>query len=75
MIVSRIIHPVGQGAFYTERISTNGKTYNVVYDCGSGCRKNPTSVLKREIASYYTKEDTIDILFISHFDNDLMVSY
>ena len=70
MIVSRIIHPVGQGAFYTERIRTNGKTFNIVYDCGSENRKNPTSVLKQEIASYYTKGDTIDILFISHFDYD-----
>ena len=36
MEVTRIIHPIGQGAFYTESIKTNDNLYNVVYDCGSG---------------------------------------
>ena len=33
MEVTRIIHPIGQGAFYTESIKTNDNLYNVVYDC------------------------------------------
>ena len=73
MVVSRIIHPVGQGAFYTERISINGKTYNVVYDCGSTTaykvnRGKP--ILEAEIKTFYGKNENIDLLFISHFDYD-----
>ncbi|WP_300790390.1 hypothetical protein [uncultured Bacteroides sp.] len=33
---ARIIHPIGQGAFYTEKIESCGKIYIIVYDCGSG---------------------------------------
>lgn len=70
MRVTRIVHPVGQGAFYTEKIELEYQSYNVVYDCGSGNYKNVPEVLKREISSFYSKVDVIDILFISHFDND-----
>jgi len=31
MEVTRIIHPIGQGAFYTERICSKDQIYNVVY--------------------------------------------
>lgn len=73
MIVSRIIHPVGQGAFYTERIKIDGKIYNVVYDCGSTTaykvnRGKP--ILEAEIKTFYDKNENIDLLFISHFDYD-----
>lgn len=70
MKVTRVIHPIGQGAFYSERIECADRTYNIVYDCGSGNRKKTPKRLERQIASYYKKEDVIDILFISHFDND-----
>lgn len=70
MRVTRIIHPVGQGAFYSERIEHEDHAYNIVYDCGSGNIKGTPKLLKREITSYYKKDDVIDILFISHFDND-----
>ena len=70
MRVTRIVHPVGQGAFYTEKIEFESQSYNVVYDCGSGNGKNASVVLNREIASSYSSDDVIDILFISHFDND-----
>ena len=70
MKVTRVIHPIGQGAFYSERIECDDRTYNIVYDCGSGNRKKTPKRLERQIASYYKKEDVIDILFISHFDND-----
>lgn len=46
MEVTRIIHPIGQGAFYTESIKTNDNLYNVVYDCGSGNHKYPPKRLK-----------------------------
>lgn len=73
MIVSRIIHPVGQGAFYTERINTDGKTYNVVYDCGSTTAYKVNKgkpILEAEIKTFYDKNENIDLLFISHFDYD-----
>ena len=37
MVFKRILHPVGQGAFFTEQFyDESGKVvYNVVYDCGS----------------------------------------
>lgn len=73
MIVSRVIHPIGQGAFYTERIRTNGKTFNIVYDCGGTTsykvnRNKP--ILEAEIKTFYGKNENIDLLFISHFDYD-----
>ena len=70
MEVSRVIHPIGQGAFYTESIKTNGHIYNVIYDCGSGNYKNTPKRLKQDITSFYNPDDVIDLLFISHFDND-----
>lgn len=70
MEVIRTIHPVGQGAFYTERIIDDSHTFNIVYDCGAGASGKPDNRLKKEISSYYTKDDVIDLLFISHFDND-----
>ena len=30
-MIQRTFHPVGQGAFYSER----HENYNIVYDCGS----------------------------------------
>ena len=53
MEVTRIIHPIGQGAFYTESIKTNDNLYNVVYDCGSGNHKYTPKRLKQDIASFY----------------------
>ena len=70
MRVTRFIHPVGQGAFYSERIEHEDHTYNIVYDCGYGNKKKTPKRLEREIASYYKNDDVIDVLFISHFDND-----
>lgn len=68
--VTRIIHPIGQGAFYSERITCGDKEYIVVYDCGSGNRESPSKLLKSEISSCFVKDDEIFILFVSHFDND-----
>lgn len=66
----RIIHPIGQGAFYSEQIEYNDSNYNVVFDCGSWRNPNPTKNLKSEVSSRFNKGDEIEILFISHFDND-----
>ena len=66
--VVRTIHPIGQGAFYSERLIDNkGNTvFLAVYDCGSQNKKK----LNLEIANYFQEGDIIDILFISHLDLD-----
>ncbi|MGL4670347.1 MAG: MBL fold metallo-hydrolase [Methanobacteriaceae archaeon] len=62
-MITRIFHPIGQGAFYTERF---GKI-NIVYDCGTTkCRTIGEKVVKQSFKS----TDEIDILFISHFHAD-----
>lgn len=76
MELKRIIHPIGQGAFYTEELCFNGKYFNAVYDCGSITDKN---ILENRIDSYLDNlkkqqnkevKPVIDIVFISHFHND-----
>lgn len=73
--IQRRFHPVGQGAFYTERFILPERDLNVVYDCGTGSGKNelkkiiksvfpPTTIRKRK-----TKQK-IEFLFLSHFHFD-----
>jgi metal-dependent hydrolase (beta-lactamase superfamily II) len=65
----RTFHPVGQGAFYTERhLLENNKEFTVVYDCGSTSIAEP--VLKKKIETTFCKGCDIDMLFISHFHKD-----
>lgn len=67
-VIVRTIHPVGQGAFYSERyIDKEGITKHLmVYDCGSNSPKK----LEREVSSSIKQNEIINILFISHFDRD-----
>jgi hypothetical protein len=59
----RIFLPIGQGAFYTEKHGN----INIVYDCGTSSNKTlGTKILKQR----FSKDDVIDILFISHFHED-----
>lgn len=62
-MIKRIFHPIGQGAFYTER----HENLNIVYDCGS---KNKACISNPVVQSAFYKNENIDILFISHFDSD-----
>jgi hypothetical protein len=62
--VVRTFHPIGQGAFYTER----HKEFNIVYDCGAASRLSNYS--KSVVSSAFSENEDIDILFISHFDYD-----
>jgi hypothetical protein len=64
----RTFHPVGQGAFYTERHTVNGEEFNIVYDCGS--ISIAETELKKEIEATFSEEQKIDVLFISHFHDD-----
>jgi beta-lactamase superfamily II metal-dependent hydrolase len=68
-MITRTFHPIGQGAFYTEKHDHgNNKRFNVVYDCGSTTLR--AKELKRRIKSVFQQGEEIDILFISHFHTD-----
>ena len=68
MNLIRTFHPIGQGAFYTERHKFNGTEFTIVYDCGSSTFKGKK--LETKIKSTFPKDHPIDILFISHFHAD-----
>ena len=73
MNVTRTLHPIGQGAFYTEKFEYDGQQCNVVFDCG-GTEK----FIEKEVKGYCDSlpcdneslKPTIDAVFISHFHND-----
>ena len=67
--VVRTIHPVGQGAFYSETLHRPGLNddKHIVYDCGV---LPMSSRLEEEINNFLPKGSTIDIMFISHFHAD-----
>ena len=67
MKVKRTIHPIGQGAFYTERLEEDDNVFQVVYDCGGNNKKSIVSYMK-EIEWFNNK--TIDAVFISHLHDD-----
>lgn len=61
--IQRIFHPVGQGAFYTERHGN----FNFVYDCGAlPKRKSAEKIVKNA----FLEKEHIDLLVLSHFDAD-----
>ena len=67
--MERIFHPIGHGAFYTERFYEGGNKYpsfTTVYDCGSFSYGQ----LKGIIDTTFKKGDKINLLFISHFHFD-----
>lgn len=67
--VFRNIHPIGQGAFYTETLHrpNSNDDKHIVYDCGV----LPYSRrLEEEIGNSLPNDSTIDILFLSHFHAD-----
>lgn len=68
----RTFHPVGQGAFYTEQFYDSDEDkviYNVVYDCGS-LSLGIKDQIEREIRNSFHDKKEIDVLFLSHFDDD-----
>ena len=71
MKVVRTFHPIGQGAFYSERFYEEGKPQakiNIVYDCGTSW--GSITKAKNVVSQAFDKNDTIDYLFISHLDYD-----
>lgn len=70
--VKRTFHPVGQGAFFTEQFYNDDATtllYNVVYDCGSRSKGIKTQ-MEHSIRNVFHDKKEIDVLFLSHFDDD-----
>lgn len=68
-----IIHPVGQGLFYSGIIKFNSKVkFRMVFDCGS--KGNSKSAGEEEVDNYrdidYIENKILDLLVISHFDED-----
>lgn len=70
--VIRTIHPVGQGAFYTEEFFDNdhNRILTVVFDCGSKTKIGRSNCINKVVSGAFVEGQTIDILFISHFDTD-----
>ena len=67
-MIQRFFHPVGQGAFYSERHLFHN--INIVYDCGTEYKNRNNTGIKSVVRQSFSKDDVIDILFISHFDFD-----
>lgn len=59
--------PVGQGAFYFERFEYDKDRINIIYDCGS---LTDVSIVEEEIHSNFEKGEDIEVVFISHVDQD-----
>ena len=71
MKIVRTFHPVGQGAFYSERFQIwkpNEETHSIVYDCGV-CKKKEKQAV-HVVKQAFAGKDEIDYLFISHLDYD-----
>lgn len=72
MKVIRMIHPVGQGGFYTETLCNGNSTIKTVYDCG-GFDKYGKRKMESYLDCYLHKEKplkSIEAVFISHFHAD-----
>ena len=82
MNMIRTFHPVGQGAFYSEEFfNPEGDcVFRVVYDCGSlkycGLQRNSDGTplkrkdIKERVKQTFPDEHGVDILFVSHLDDD-----
>ncbi len=73
MNITRIIHPIGQGGFYTETLSDGEKVVNIVYDCGgfgNGGQKKMNNYLDSYLTTIDGNKKEIEAVFISHFHAD-----
>ena len=62
-------YPVGQGFFSSQQISYGDEKYTCVYDCGS-VSKGGSHPLDKYVDYLRDTTEVIDLLVISHFDND-----
>ncbi len=65
--LTRIIHPVGQGAFYSESFNGNNFNFLAIYDCGGD-----KISIERELNYLAINRNSIDVMFLSHFHSDHM---
>ena len=71
MELTRVIHPIGQGGFYTETFmdDNNVELFNMVYDCGS--ETNKSRFIEPYLKQYISGSNkSIDVVFISHLHDD-----
>lgn len=69
-MMTRTFHPVGQGAFYTEKFDFGpGRKLNIVYDCGT-LNQCGFKDMQRVVNAAFAQAERIDAVFISHFDSD-----
>ena len=68
MELTRIIHPVGQGGFYSETLRCDENEINVIYDCGG----NSIITMEKYLDNYFPNRlnKKIDAVFISHLHDD-----
>jgi len=67
MIANLEFYPVGQGCFYAGAIKSDTKEFVIVYDCGTVSTR---SFLKDSIIKFKNEYKKIDLLIVSHFDED-----
>lgn len=73
LVLHRTIHPVGQGAFYSEVFENEGSVvFTMVYDCGTETPNNKMDKsLNEQIRAFSDSiNHSIDLLFVSHFHSD-----
>jgi len=63
-------HNVGQGLFYTGRLSYGRAAFNFVYDCGSERNSLVKDAIDRAIYQEFESDKKIDLLIISHLHAD-----
>ena len=76
--MTRTFHPIGHGAFYTERFMQGWKyKFTAVFDCGCfEARKKGmsyaryTNRINKAVDSAFSPWEQVDLLFISHFHAD-----
>ena len=82
MKLVRTFHPVGHGAFYTERFydEHDQNIANIVFDCGryeaakeGWCYQSYKTWIEDYVKNHsgLVKDGVVDILFISHFHPSL----
>ena len=72
MLFKRVLHPVGQGAFFTEQFFDDQGTavFNVVYDCGEKSTKKHLHLEIDNTLNLNGKPLVLDVMFVSHLDED-----
>lgn len=68
--LSGCFHAVGNGTFFTSKIRRkDGNEFNWGYDCGSTSENTINNIIDSSYMEF-NKNDSIDMMVISHFDDD-----